>query len=227
MKVQVPGGYGEYRVGALGKLIGLEKDPTLLKRAFTYNSSSFVPYYFYPTQSSIYYSPGEEGIHIPTLKDILSSQTNASLLDKLFIYSKFAAVSRNDFIAIDITKYSEKVGEDQIFSSQDFKKKFIGYFYNKTYRTERRTVQIIYSKDYNTAAGIGNMLEGNGIRVVDISQRDTKNKYCVISEEQNENSITVRDLSRFFGCENKKESSSLSDIVLTLGSLESEWELDL
>ena len=167
MKIQIPGGYGEYRVGALGKLIGFEKDPTLLKRAFTYNSSSFVPYYFYPTQSSIYYSPGEEGIHIPTLKDILTSQSNASFLDKLFIYSKFGAVSRNDFIAIDTTKYSDREGEDHIFSSQDFKKKFIGYFYNKTYRTERKTVQIIYSKDYNTAVGIGQILEGNGIRVVD------------------------------------------------------------
>ncbi len=221
----MPGGYGKYRVGALGKIIGLEKDPAILKRTFTYNSSSFVPYYFYPTSSTIYYNPEEEGTHIPTLIDIVSSQSNASFIDKLYIYSKFAAVAKNDFIPVDTQDFADKQEGDLIFSAADFKKKFIGYFYNKTYRTERKTVQIMYTKDYNTAVAIGHILEGNGIRVVDISQKQDTSVHCQIAEEIDADSTTARDLVLFFGCSYKKESSSLSDIVLTLGDVEKTWEI--
>ncbi len=227
VKAEIPGGYGKYRIGAIGKLIGLDKDPTILKKAFTYNSASFVPYYFYPQKPSIYYDVDEEGTYILTPKDIFTSNSNASFLDKLYIYSKFLTVSHNDFVPIDISRYAEKTGGDMVFSAADFRKKFIGYFYNKTYRTERLTVQIIYTEDYDTAVGIGRILEGNGIRVVDISRKKEVQKRCMITEGIDSHSQTAKDLAHFFGCARSTESNSLSDIVFTLGSLESEWEIAL
>ncbi len=46
--VLVPGGYGNYRVGALGKLITLEKKSDLYQKIFSGNTLSFVDFYFFP-----------------------------------------------------------------------------------------------------------------------------------------------------------------------------------
>src|SRR5438105_4409981 len=44
LKIQVPGGYGRYRFGALGKLIELTLDPDILKRSFSSATSTFTPF---------------------------------------------------------------------------------------------------------------------------------------------------------------------------------------
>ena len=46
IKVPVPGGYGIYRIGALGKMVLLEKKPELLKKTFAGVTSSFIDIYF-------------------------------------------------------------------------------------------------------------------------------------------------------------------------------------
>src|SRR5689334_15962905 len=35
LKIELPGGYGMYRVGAIGKLVELEKKPDILRRSFS------------------------------------------------------------------------------------------------------------------------------------------------------------------------------------------------
>ena len=89
-KVSVPGGYGRYNVGALGKLAQIEKDPQLIARTFSSMASAHVDYYIMPKKPDVYdadstddpsYSPRE------LVTRLFSSDqlTNANIFDKLFI----------------------------------------------------------------------------------------------------------------------------------------------
>lgn len=52
LTVTIPGGYGQYRLGALSKLQELEKNPDIIKKTFSLMTSSMVNYYFYQSVSS-------------------------------------------------------------------------------------------------------------------------------------------------------------------------------
>src|SRR3989344_7470536 len=47
VKLDVPGGYGQYRIGSLGKLVKLEQKPDITQKTFSTTTTSFVQYYFY------------------------------------------------------------------------------------------------------------------------------------------------------------------------------------
>src|SRR3989338_115708 len=52
LDVIIPGGYGFYRLGALAKLVSLEKNPDLFRKTYSMITSSFVDFYFYSSVSS-------------------------------------------------------------------------------------------------------------------------------------------------------------------------------
>lgn len=224
VKVKVPGGYGNYRVGGLGKLVKLEKNPDLIRRTFSVTTASTVDRYFYTGSSEIFY--GKDGADMedftfPAFAEVFLTRTNANIFDKLFIYSAFLGKRKNQFSPIE---YKSSIGVDEeFFQDKDFAKKYQGFLYNRIYRKEQKTVQIFYQDSYKTAFFLSKVIEGDGIRVSDLSQREIPTGRCEVIEEANAFSQSAKDLAVFFSCDLKKGKTESSDIIMKLGSLEKEW----
>ena len=225
LKVQVPGGYSYYRFGALGKLVSLEKKPSLLGRTASTMTSTLTHFYFYSGGDSVYY--GSKAItRTGEVFKILSYRSNAGFFDRIYLF--FTLLTRKGNIAhLSYSPKSDK-GQDKL-DTREFSKKYQGYLYQKTYREENKNVQIIYTKSYSSALNIGNILEGNGIRVADISSDDNekilKDK-CYLIENEDKFSHTARSLAEFFGCSLKKDKTGTYDIILMLGEKEGDWVIN-
>jgi hypothetical protein len=212
-KILVPGGYRYYRVGALGKLIDLEKNPEIFKKVFSSATSSFVDLYFYPPKTEIYYDKKDD-LFFPSLKEIFFFKSNGNFLDRIILFFKFISKHRADFKIIDV--------KADIFDDNKFHDDYIGIFYKKKYREIMPTVQIIYTKSYSTAYLLSRIITGEGIRVVDLKMDDHEkiNNCQIISKNIN---FVVWSLADFFGCEKKVGETEVSDIIIKLGKLESDW----
>lgn len=218
LSVIVPGGYGEYKVGSLGKLAELEKKPDLIKRAFSYSTSSMVDFYFYPKQVQVYsdleVSGEKESITRLITMLLFNSRSNASLFERLFLFFLMIGKRKNDFDELNTYKLSQE--------------KYQGYFYQKSFRTEGKKVSFLYTQ-YSTALRLSHLFEGEGIRVVDLSLK-TKKEGCIIEDafDHDKVSLTSRYLAYIFSCpvmrKNKKDMVN-SDIVVILDKrVENEWE---
>lgn len=214
LKITVPGGYKLYRFGALAKLSELDKDPELLKKAFSSATSSFVDFYFFPKDPEILYGTSiPDTVRYPSFAELFFDHSNASLLDRIYLYLRFVSSGKTQFSIIPSPKVEA-----------DFAKSYQGYFYKKTYRNEKRIVQIIYTKKYETADLISRVLEGNGIRVADLTEDSKPHNTCMIIENTGQHSKTAEDLSAFFRCQLQKGDTGTFDIIFILGDREGDWE---
>ncbi len=226
VKMHVPGGYGLYRIGGLLKLSELSRDTEVFKRTFSLGISSFVPYIFYKNSGSIYYgsSSQESEIKMPTLYDYFFSKSNVAFFDKLYLFFHFLGKKTADFTEIDIK--TKIIDNSYLFLDDLFARTYIGFFYQRKFREEKKSVQILYKYSYTTAQMISRVMEGNGIRVVDISKNGNIPKDCYIVESaQHGSSVTGKKLSEFFRCPLRKGKTEVSDIIVYLGDVEKNWEV--
>lgn len=225
LKVTVPGGYDRYRIGALGKLVSLEKKPDIFKKTFSSATFSFVDYYFYPTSSEVYYGQRQNVLSGSKWSIIFFSKSNARFFDRLFLIFNCYFKRNSDFIELSLVDEKNN-NKDMTLMTSDTLKSLLGYLYKISYRDEKFNVQLIYSNSYATANLIAQIIEGNGIRVVDISQKELNdNESCELITQIDQSSQTVKDLKDFFYCRLTKRKADVSDIVLKLGSLEKNWEV--
>ena len=226
VKVIVPGGYGEYKVGALNKLSSLEKKPEIIRKTFSAVTSTLVDLYFYPKKTAIYHQDSSDLNRVPTIKEIFLTNSNANLIDRLFLFYFFMTSSQEDYQIIDLKPFVSGEG-NAIFDYNGFYKKFQGSFFQKTYRNYDINVQIVYTKSYKTAFLLSQMIEGEGIRVVDLSNQDGFIKGCLlITNKKFSMSKTYQRLADFFKCNLKIGDTTVSDIILQLGDLEKEWAVN-
>ncbi len=219
-RVIVPGGYGNYRVGALGKLGFLDHKPSLLKQAFSLSTGSFVDIYFYPRTPAIYYHKNEPNFFYPSLSQIFLSESNASIFERIFINFLLTLRSRNQFKTLPFK------------DSDSFYKDYQGNFYSKAFRGEKLNIQVVYSKSYKTAVLLSRILEGEGLHVSDISSTDEAEKKgagassnCLVEENSARSfSKSAKAIALFFNCKLKPSQSSLYDILFLLGPVESAWD---
>ena len=221
MKVIVPGGYGSYRTGAVGKLVFLEKKPGLLRKTFSLATRSFVRQYFHNGNDKIYYAEGEPDIIFPGPRIFLTADSNAGWADRLFYVAYFWGKTPQNFVTL--TGQSEEVKGENIFLNDQFGQKYGGYFYDNRYRAEKLNVQVIYGNSYATALALSRMMEGSGIRVGDISRRPTSKGSCRVLESGISQSVTAAGLVNFFGCRYNKANTGIADIILELNDTEGEW----
>lgn len=225
VKVIVPGGYGKYKVGAIGKLASLEKKPDIVKRTFSAMTSSFVDLYFYQKKTVTYYD-NTDLKQTPTFKEIFLTNSNANLIDKLFLLHIFLTNGKENFQVIDLGPF-ESGSENNIFDQNAFYKKIQGSFFQKSYRNNDINVQIIYASSYKTAQLISQMIEGEGIRVVDLSNQNKILSSCLLVA--NKNTImtkTYQHLADFLKCKTQIGETTVSDIIIKLGDLEKEWAIN-
>lgn len=230
-KIPVPGGYGLYRVGSLGKLSTLEADPSLLSRAFSITTSSFVPYYFYPDKLDQVYDKESAGTALLTdlpLNRIFLDKSNANFLDRIYFALFFSRLGTAHLIDLDPEIYTTKNEfNEKIFDDDSYLQNTAGYFYTKRFRLENATVQILYNESYETGERLGTLLDGMGIRVVDIAQNPRSNgvEPCRIVVEADLFPYTTQALSDFFGCPVERGNVEVSDILFILGNRERQWEI--
>ena len=225
VKVIVPGGYGKYKVGAIGKLASLEKKPEIVKKTFSAITSSLVDLYFYQKKTAIYYD-NTDLKQTPTFKEIFLTNSNANLIDRLFLLHIFLTNGKENFQVIDLRPF-ESGSNNDIFDQNSFYKKIQGSFFQRTYRNHDVNVQIIYANSYKTAQLISQMIEGEGIRVVDLSNQNKILSSCLLIA--NKNTImtkTYQHLEDFFKCKTQVGETTVSDIILELGNLEKEWAVN-
>lgn len=229
MKSSVPGGYGLYRIGALGKLAMLERDPEIFKKAFSSITSTFTDYYFYEAGGEVYYGGPDSvvGSEKPNVLKILTMKSNAGILDKMYIAILIARIQPGSLSDIKHLPY-ERLKDDTVLRKDNFLDKYIGLFYNKTYRDENVNVQIIYTdkNSYNTAELFSYLLNGNGILVGDISRSDTALRQCRIIESKKEFTETGKKLASFFECEHVAGETDVYDVIMILGDLEERWGIN-
>lgn len=214
IEVLVPGGYGLYKVGALGKLVSLERKPDILRKTFASATSSLVDLYFYSGNPEIYYQSTDQ-TRFPSMSDILFSKSNATMLDRLILARKLLNNNQADYRIISLDKGS--------FDRDEFNKDYQGSFYKKINRTLDDTVQILYTHSYSTAFLISQIIDGEGTRVVDLSESDAVNTNTVCKVVVKNIDIVSQDLANYFGCQIKTGATTVSDIILELGSLEKDW----
>lgn len=227
VKVIVPGGYGEYKIGAVGKLASLEKKPEIIRKTFSAVTATLVDLYFYPKKTTIYHqdSPNNSN-EIPTIREIFLTNSNASLIDRLFLFYFFATNRKEDYQIIDLKPF-ELGDNNTIFDYNGFYKKFQGSFFQKTYRNYDINVQIVYTKSYKTALLLSQMIEGEGIRVVDLSIQNKFIPGCLlITNKKISTTKTFERLADFFKCNLRIGETTVSDIILELGELEKEWAIN-
>ena len=225
VKVIVPGGYGQYKVGALGKLASLEKKPDIIGKTFSATTSTLVDLYFYQKKIIVYH----ENLNLkkpPTFSQIFLRNSNANIIDKLILFYIFSTNNKESFQIIDLGPFETK-GNDSEFDYNSFYKKFQGSFFQRIYRNFDINVQIVYKESYRTAQLIGQMIEGEGIRVVDLSNQDKILKGCLLIANKNtSNSKVFQRLSDFFKCKTVIGETTVSDIILELGELEKDWAVN-
>ncbi len=227
LKVKIPGGYGNYRIGALGKLIDLEKQPKIFIKTFSLATSSFVDFYFYPKKTEVYYGEKDEERYpffLPNLKQLFFYRSNSNFFDRIYIFFKLREKRETEFI--DLNLKSTTINSDELFLEDNFAKTYQGYFYEKTYRNEKKTVQLSYTKNHLTADYVSKIIEGTGIRVVDLLYTKEKTPACLVIENEPKFSKTAQVLADFFDCSLKRDKTEISDIILKLGEREGEWEIN-
>jgi len=212
MEMLVPGGYGKYKLGGLGKLVSLEKKPDLFRKTFSAATSTFVDLYFFPRKTEIYYQEGNQS-YFPKTDDIFFSKSNANFVDRLILVFKLFDRNQSKFRVISNLPKS--------FDREEFYKDFQGNFYKRSFRSQQTTVQIFYEKSYSTSLLLSEIISGEGIRVVDISQSDEQIGKCQIIT--NKINLISKALSSYFGCQVNVGETIISDIIFKLGSLEKDW----
>jgi hypothetical protein len=226
LQTQIPGGYGYYRIGALGKFVHLEKKPELLRKTFSNATSTFIDYYFYPVSTEIYYGKSEvksDEVQLPTFKEVFFTQSNASLIDKVYIYSHVIGKRPSAFNNLtSIRPYRKQ--EDVYFSVDKFNEAYLGYFFHKRYRNEKKNAQIQFATNAKTAYDVARIIEGNGIRIGDIAEGPPIEKGCFVKEGTAAHSETAKAIADFFDCSLKTEKTGIYDILVVLGDIEKSWE---
>ncbi|MFA9289282.1 MAG: hypothetical protein ACEQSA_05390 [Weeksellaceae bacterium] len=226
LKMSVPGGYGEYRLGSVGKLVHLYKDPSLIQKTLSVASSSFVHAYFYTSSDEVFYGTEVAAEKTrPSIRTIMFADSNIGYLDRLYLALKLIRQSGEDYTLLSYNEEVNKIYNEILFEDEAFEQNTIGLLYQKPYRLEQQNIQLQYADSYKTAVKLSALLEGNGIRVNDLAEKRQPVQRCQLIHDQQHDSQTLRDMAVFFDCDVKEGDTDIYDILFVLGEAEQAWEI--
>lgn len=211
--ITIPGGLQQYRVGALGKVATLERDPLLLKKAMSQMSGLLLDGVVYQNTAEIFYDDEEK--KPPRVADLvrdfrsrIGDSSDLGLLDRIYLYQKVGSMRTSNTQIFTHTKPQDLL------------------FFDRKFRDEKRLIQIIYQRSQNTAIFLSHLLENIGIRVADISREDRGEPVCTVVEDTQKHSETALYLTRYFGCDLRVADTGLYEVIFSLGTeTEQAWSL--
>ncbi len=226
LKVDVPGGYGQYRIGSLGKLARLDKNTHLIQKTFASTTTTFIHYTFSPNTDEVFYgSQLDETTSKPSIRHILFDESNAHPLDRLYLAFGLLGENSTAFKIIRYRQDEDSVLGETVFNEETFRKNSLGLLFQSSYRDEQASVQVLYPTQYRTGSRIATVLEGNGIRVSDISLDIKRSTQCRVAYSADVPTKTARDIATYFSCPLVKEATDVYDILFAVGEREKEWEI--
>jgi hypothetical protein len=191
----------------------LEGNSQIIKKTLTLSSGVLLDGYFYDPILAIYSQKSDEyplnSIKSHLLSRVLTNVSDLNVLDKLYLYYKISSLR-----ASNTNLYIDELGQNAVT-------------YNAALRSERKLVQILYSKDYKSMFLLAKVLELTGVRVPDLTQNsETFLGRCQILENSPTPSITAIYLKNYFNCTYQKQDLGLYEIVFKTGQqLENEWKV--
>lgn len=220
--VTVPGGYKQYEVENIGKLSYLEKDPLLILRTFSSAISSMVDVIVYPSRDVSFSS---QRFSVITSLIRFSQNSNLNFLERMYLAIILSGHRDKPIEIKDVDSRNEK----GIFDEKHFAKTYRGYLYHTSLRDENKAVIATYNTSHLAADRVSRILEGEGIRVVDISQNNKKDdeSFCQItlSEHRQGMEVTKNFLQNTFGCIIEPTSTIDEALILNIGEqMEKKWE---
>ncbi len=220
LRLDIPGCFGKYRVGALGKLSHYQNNPAMIMHTGASAISAFIDHYFYvDNKDAIYYGSNTKRPVPPHINQILFASSDVRFLDRFYLAYYFIRKPAASFKPIEYGDIHSANPE------KDFYENYQGIFFDNLLRYEKRSTQILYKKSYQTALSIQRILEGEGVRVVDVTKSDSIPAKCKIIEDFPSFSRTALRLSSYFGCTLEKGKTDIYDIIIELGNVEKEWEV--
>ncbi len=213
--VEVPGGLKNYHIGALGRLSSLEKDPKIYTKAMGQGSGVLIYRTIHAPTETVYYDDA-------WLDSLQTSTVKSEILRRMITQPGDAGIF--DRIYVIWALQSAKESQIKIVTLKENEPGLL--LYDKTFRQEKKLVQIQYRSSQHTAYRLSRLLENTGIRIADISHADTTPTECVVYEPDKRPSHTAQFVSRYFGCLYESRDTGLYDTVWVLNSrVEKEWEL--
>lgn len=231
--IKVPGGLKKYKIGALGKLAHLEHDPHVFIKALSQASGLLIQKTLYEDTDTVYYDEeeGEKVNQDQILKDIrvdIVKPGNLSLFDRIFVL---------------LTVQNARPSQTSIEYVTENSTPKVNALLDKTFRNEKKLVQIRFIQSEPTALFLSSMLENMGIRVADISQIDNtlststseatdraqmkkRGDECEVVEPGPRFSNTSQFISQYFECALVHGDTGLYEIQWNLSThVEEKWKL--
>ncbi len=232
IEILVPGGYERYKIGSLGKLSRLEKNPELMRTAFSSMLSTNVDFYYLPKSVEVYDRLDESAGHDFSKSAFISTIfsrahfSNTNFFDKLYLSYLLINHRKQDFIALSPGLSPDLHGKYN-FSEAAFAKKTKGFFFQKSFREEGAEVKLYY-QSYSAATNLSRIIEGSGIRIVDLESTDKLEEKCllVVDSEQGERyRHTTNFFKKTYNCVIKEGRVQGAGIAVYLGKeVEQAWE---
>lgn len=225
LKIVVPGGYGFYRIGALGKLQALQNDLTLIQRSFSQATSTMVQYYFVFPENDIFYGNNTDSSSIISqIKLFMTGTSNASFLDRIYLTLFFAQKKETvwkDLSLIEVQKEGESILDQEATT-----RKWQGYLFDAAIRRENATIQVLYTSSFEAAQSVASILDGSGVRVSDVQSKPSKPASCLLTVGNTSlmQSVTVVSLQTFFHCPIETGNTGIYDILFSIGGIEKNWK---
>lgn len=219
-KADIPGGYGEYLLGSLGKLAVLEKDLDLIKRATGRIFAVPVDLLFFKDLGRVYQKPPEDNEKILQPREVFLYSSDADLADRIYLFLKLLDAGKRKVKKISVYRFVE----DGRLNIQKVNEYTDGLFLSSALREENRLVQI-YSSYPSAGENLMDLLEGVGINVFEVSSK-ASDEPCQIVEYSDSASKTGIFLQGFLKCRydvESRKSNSIVNINIYLNKKSEEW----
>ncbi len=224
--VDVPGGYGLYRLGSVNLLGKIENRRTeILTRTFEELAGIPVDIVIYPKAGEVVEKASGQPFmdYFFTYRSSdLSSGDNAlstrNIFDRTILKGKFNL--RNDrLIMTDATEVYHLKSRKKNYFADKLDTRLKGFFYQQSLTNVPGKVVIYTSAEgYGAAKRISRRIEGAGLKVFEIELRDKLPPKCQIDNSK-ANEPAVRLLSDYYGCAIKGAGTEDSFIRLYLDKM--------
>lgn len=205
-EVNVPGGYGWYKLSSLNLLGRIEKNrPLLLEKAFSELIGSPVDYVYFPKEAAIkssktgsfanYYRERERIIFGNSYQNSINN-----LFDRIFIRRIFRVRPERLIFLATSDLFLENKGNRR-YDIEVLDGRLKGLFYHDSILKEGlKAVLVTRARNYESAKRILRQVEGMGIKVIEIRVAKKVNTKTCLATVPKLSTPVLSKLKRYFDC---------------------------
>lgn len=220
--VNVPGGYGWYKLGSLALLGKIEgKRDALLKAAFAELIGAPVDYVYYPSQAAIlkpsiisgreadYFNASKRKLLGRNFRNSISNLFDQLLLRRIFTVRRDRLV----FLNTDNIRFEDR--GSFYYQSTRLDARLKGLFYHDSILNRAlKAVLVTDKRHYPAAVRLLRQVEGLGIKVIEIEvNNNLTSKTCDLTASRLERAVLAK-LARYYHCQRHAGDSQIIKFVI-------------